>query len=98
VVKEMVRDSIPGSYEAEVRDDHGRVCTSRVYLRFCGLTVHPPVGKRKRYAPPSLTVIHAHERRMPNGRVPIRWDLLTDLPEEGLAAAVEKLDRYALCW
>ena len=62
------------------------------------MTVHPPVGKQKRYPPLSLTVIHAHERGTPEGREPIRWDLLTDLPVEDLAAAVEKLDWYALRW
>jgi hypothetical protein len=62
------------------------------------MTVHPPVGKQKRYPPLSLTVIHAHERGAPEGREPIRWHLLTDLPVGDLAAAVEKLDWYALRW
>src|SRR5262249_33687242 len=39
-----------------------------------------------------------HERGAPEGRAPIRWSLLTDLPVEGLTAAVEKLDWYALRW
>jgi hypothetical protein len=98
VAKKMAREPIRGSHEVEVRDDHGRVSTARVYLRFCRMTVHPPVGKRKRYPALSLTAIHAHERGTPEGREPIRWDLLTDLPVEDLAAAVEKLDWYALRW
>ena len=32
------------------------------------------------------------------GREPIRWKLLTDLPVEDLAAAVEKLNWYASRW
>ena len=63
-----------------MRDDRGRLSTARVYLRFCPMTVHPPVGKQKRYTTLSLTVIHAHERGKPEGREPIRWHLLTDLP------------------
>jgi hypothetical protein len=98
VAKKMAREPIRGSHEVEVRDDHGRVSTARVYLRFCRMTVHPPVGKQKRCPPLSLTVIHAHERGTPEGREPIRWDLLTDLPVEDLTAAVEKLDWYALRW
>jgi hypothetical protein len=94
----MAREPIRGSHEVEVRDDRGRVSTARVYLRFCRLTVHPPVGKRKRYPALSLTVIHAHERGQPAGRDPIRWDLLTDLPVANLASAVEKLNWYALRW
>lgn len=50
VAKKMAREPIRGSHEVEVRDDHGRVSTVRVDLRFCRMTVHPPVGKRKRYA------------------------------------------------
>src|SRR5262249_43825816 len=44
------------------------------------------------------TVIHAHERGTPEGREPIRWNLLTDLPVGDLAATVEKLNWYALRW
>jgi len=98
VAKKMAREPIRGSHEVEVRDDHGRVSTARLDLRFCRMMVHPPVGKQKRYAPLSLTVIHAHERGTPEGREPIRWNLLTDLPVGDLAATVEKLNWYALRW
>jgi hypothetical protein len=98
VAQKMAREPIRGSHAVEVRDDRGRVSTARVDLRFCRMTVHPPVGKRRRYPPLSLTVIHARERGTPEGREPIRWDLLTDLPVRDLAAAVEKLDWYALRW
>ena len=67
-------------------------------MRFCRLTVHPSPAKRKRYGPLSLAVIHAVERGLPTGREPIRWKLLTDLPVDDLAAAVEKLDWYAMRW
>jgi hypothetical protein len=98
VAKKMAHEPVRGSHEVEVRDDHGRISTARVDLRFCRMTVHPPVGKQKRYPPLSLTVIHAHERGAPEGREPIRWELLTDLPVEDLAAAVEKLNWYASRW
>ena len=98
VAKVMKRQPIRGTHEVEVRDNHGVVSSARVHVRFCRVTVHPPVAKRKRYGPLSLTVIHAHERGTPTGREPIRWKLLTDLPVEDLAAAVEKLDWYAMRW
>ena len=98
VAKVMKRQPIRGTHEVEVRDNHGVVSSARVHVRFCRVTVHPPVAKRKRYGPLSLTVIHAHERGTPTGREPIRWKLLTDLPVENLAAAVEKLDWYAMRW
>jgi hypothetical protein len=55
-------------------------------------------GKQKRYPQLSLTVIHAHERGKPEGRDPIRWHLLTDLPVTSLSVAIEKLTWYASRW
>jgi hypothetical protein len=98
VAKVMRRQPIRGTHEVEVRDDRGAVSTATVQVRFCRVTVHPPVSKRKRYGPSSLTVIHAHERGTPAGRDPIRWKLLTDLSVENLAGAVEKLNWYASRW
>jgi Transposase DNA-binding len=98
VARKMAREQIRGEHAVEVRDDHGRVSTARVALRFCRMTVRPPVAKQGRYPALSLTVIHADERGSPEGRDPIRWRLLTDLPVDDLPAAVEKLDWYALRW
>ena len=98
ISKKMEREPIRGIHEVEVRDDHGRVSTAKVHVRFCRMTVHPPIGKQKRYPTLSLTVIHADERGTPAGREPIRWRLLTDLPVDDLAAAIEKLDWYAQRW
>ena len=98
VARKMAREPIRGEHEVEVRDDHGRVSTARVALRFCRMTVHPPVAKQRRYPALSLTVVHADEQGAPVGRDPIRWRLLTDLPVDDLPAAVEKLDWYAMRW
>jgi Transposase DNA-binding/Transposase DDE domain len=98
VARKMAREPVRGDHEVEVRDDRGQVSTARVSLRFCRMTVHPPVAKQSRYPALSLTVIHADERGTPVGREPIRWKLLTDLPVEDLASAVEKLDWYASRW
>jgi hypothetical protein len=38
-----------------------------------------------------LTVIHAVEPNAPKGRKRIEWKLLTDLPVESCAEAVEKI-------
>src|SRR5262249_48892336 len=65
-----------GSHGAEARAARGGVAAAGLDWRFCGMMAPPPVGKQKRYAPLSLTVIHAHERGTPEGREPIRWNLL----------------------
>ena len=98
VAKGMAREPISGSHEVEVRDDKGRVSIARVDLRFCQMTIHPPIGKQNRYPSLRLTVIDAQERGKPKGRQPIHWKLLTDLPVPDLAASVEKLDWYAMRW
>jgi hypothetical protein len=94
----MEREPVRGDHEVEVRDDRGRASTARVDLRFCRMTVRPPIGKERRYPSLSLTVLHADERGTPEGREPIRWRLLTDRPVDDLASAVEKLDWYAHRW
>jgi Transposase DNA-binding len=98
VARLMAREPIRGTHEVEVRDDRGRVATATVRVRFRRLTVHPSPAKRKRYGPLALTAIYAFERGTPADREPIRWKLLTDLPVADLAAAVEKLDWYAMRW
>ncbi len=98
ISREMEREPTRGDHEVEVRDDRGRVSKAKVSLRFCRMTVHPPIGKHRRYPALSLTVIHAHEDGAPEGREPIRWKLLTNRPVEDLASAIEKLDWYAQRW
>jgi hypothetical protein len=91
----MGREPVRGDHEVEVRDDHGRVSMAELDVRFRRLTVHPPIGKQRRYPTLELTAIHADERQAPTGREPIRWRLLTDLAVEDLKSATAKLDWYA---
>jgi hypothetical protein len=94
----MSRVPILGVHEVEVRDARGRAATAEVELRVRRMTVRPPIGKQGRYPALSLTVIHAHERGAPEGREPIRRDLLTGRAVAGLPDAVEQLDWYAHRW
>jgi hypothetical protein len=92
ISKKMEREPIQGTHEIEIRDHQGHISLVKVHLRFCRMTVHPPIGKHKRYPTLSLTVIHAHERGTPQGRDPIQWKLLTNLPVDDLSSAIEKLE------
>ncbi|HEY2156806.1 MAG TPA: IS4 family transposase [Isosphaeraceae bacterium] len=98
IARKMRREPIRGEHEVEVHDDRGRASTAKVDLRFCRMTVHPPIGKQRRYPALSLTAIRAHERGTPAGREAIRWNLLTNRPVEDLTSAIEKLDWYAQRW
>jgi hypothetical protein len=46
----MAREPARGEHAVEVGDDRGRVSTARLRLRFCRMTVLPPVAKQGRYA------------------------------------------------
>ena len=91
----MGREPVRGVHEVEVRDDHGRVSSAELDVRFRRLTVRPPIGKERRYPALELTAIRADERGAPAGREPIRWRLLTNLAADDLEAATGKLGRYA---
>jgi len=67
-------------------------------LKYKRVGVLPPIGKARRYPPLSLTVIHATEVDPPEGRKPIDWKLLTDLPVESPDQAIEKLAWYSMRW
>ena len=96
--KIMKREPIRCTHVIEVLDQHRRPVEATLRLRFCKMTIHPPIGKHKKYQPLSLTVLHVHERGKPTGREPIRWKLLTDLPVDDLDSAIEKVDWYAQRW
>lgn len=71
---------------------------AELHVKFAAVRTLPPVGKQKRYSPQLLTYIHALEVDPPGDRSAIDWKLVTNLPVEDLAAAIEKLGWYALRW
>ena len=98
VSRKMQREPVRGLHEIKVLDQHRRLVSAKLRVRFCEMTVHPPIAKRKTYAPLRLTVIHADERGKPRDREAIHWKLATSLPVPTLDSAVEKLDWYAQRW
>lgn len=98
IAKKMQRESIQGTHQIEVLDAKRRPIEITLQLRYSQMTVHPPIGKHKKYPPLSLTVIHAWEQGKPKGRKPICWKLLTDLPVDSLESAIEKVDWYSQRW
>ncbi len=98
IARRMNREPIQGTHQVEVLDAKRRSIQVELQLRYSQMTIHPPIGKHTKYPPLSLTVIHAWERGKPEGRKPIYWKLLTDLPVENLESAIEKIDWYAQRW
>ena len=100
VAQAMEEQPVKAVHRIEVRDDKnkGKVSTAVLDIRYQKMTICPPIGKEKRYRNLELTVIHAIERGQPEGRKPIKWKLITNLPVKCKADAIEKLDWYALRW
>lgn len=66
-------------------------------IRFACVTLRPPCLKEAQ-APLTLWAVEAREVRPPPSTLPICWRLLTTLPVETVAAAVEKVRWYAQRW
>jgi len=89
---------VKGLRRVEVRDKDGKVSEAVLEIRYCRTVVLPPIGKQNKYPSLILTVIHAQERGTPQGRDPIDWKLLTDLPVRSRKDAAEKIRWYAQRW
>jgi hypothetical protein len=98
IAEQMAKTAVRGRHRVELRDKQGRPFAATLDLRYCRMTVRPPIGKQKCYPPLALTVIHAREPRCPKGRERLEWKLITNLPVRSLRDATEKLDWYALRW
>ncbi len=69
-------------------------------IRFATLEIAPPSThpRRKQLPDLRLTAVLAEEEDPPAGQKPVRWWLLTTLPIEGLADAVQAVTWYTLRW
>lgn len=94
VATEMAEVAVAGHHRVEIADGSW----ARLALKYKRISVLPPIGKAKRYPPLSLTVIHATEVDPPEGRKPIDWKLLTDLPVASPDDVIEKMTWYSMCW
>lgn len=98
IATEMADVDCKGLHRIEVRDRHGKMSEAVLELKFRRILVQPPLYKQRRYPALELTVLHATERGKPKGRDAIEWKLITNLPVNTRAQAIEKLQWYALRW
>jgi Transposase DNA-binding len=98
VADEMAEVRVKGLHRIEFRDAKGRPHQALLEIRYRRLRVWPPVAKQRHYPPLTLTVIHATERGEPADRPRVEWKLVTDLPVNSRADAIEKIDWYAMRW
>jgi hypothetical protein len=89
---------VRGLHRIRVRDKRGDSSEAILEIKYRRIRVLPPIGKHKQYPELLLTVIHAQERRTPRGREKIDWKLITNLPVDSRAQAIEKLEWYSMRW
>ncbi len=87
-----------GSHEVRFRDAQGKKHRAVLSVRHVTITVRPPIRKQRRCPHQNLQIIHTEELDPPEGRAPVFWKLITNLPVETHADAVHKLEWYAMRW
>ncbi|VWX50811.1 IS4 family transposase [Novosphingobium sp. 9U] len=98
IAQVMEGTSPSGTHEIQFRDGQGKQHRAVLSIQHATMTVRPPIGKQKKYRHQDLQIIHAEEIDPPEGRAPIYWKLITNLPVTSHADAVHKLEWYALRW
>jgi hypothetical protein len=98
VAEVMKRTPKRGVHRLLLQDKNGESSEAMLAIKYRPIQVLPPIGKHKDYPALNLTVLHAAERGTPKNREKVDWKLISDLPVESLAEAIEKLDWYALRW
>lgn len=98
IAKVMAQVQSSGTHEVRFRDVQGKAHCAVLSVRHAMMTVRPPIGKQRKYRHQNLRIIHAEELDPPEGRAPVFWKLITNLPVATHADAVHKLDWYALRW
>lgn len=98
IARVMAATQSSGTHEIRFRDAKGKPQHARLAVRHATMTVRPPIGKQRKYQHQTLQIIHAEELDPPEGRAPVFWKLITNLPVENHAQAVHKLNWYALRW
>lgn len=98
IAKVMAEVQSSGTHEVRFRDAQGKDHCAKLSVKHATMTVCPPIGKQRKYRHQNLQIIHAEEFNPPEGRAPVFWKLITNLPVATHADAVHKLDWYALRW
>ena len=96
IAKVMAEVQSSGTHEVRFRDAQGKDHRAVLSVRHATMTVRPPTGKQRKYRHQDLQIIHAEELDPPEGRLPVCWKLITNLPVETHADAIDKLEWYAL--
>jgi len=95
---EMKATRVKGTHRLQLKTREREASEAVLNIKYRRVQVLPPIGKKDRYPQLALSVIYAKEIGRPKGRDPVNWKLITDLPVDSLADAIEKLTWYSLRW
>ncbi len=98
IARVMAEVQSSGVHEIQFRDAQGKGHRAVLSVKHATLTVRPPIRKQRKYPHQDLQIIHAEELDPPEGRAPVFWKLITNLPVTTHEEAVHKLEWYALRW
>jgi hypothetical protein len=98
IAEELAQTAVKGVHRIEYRGGRGEECEAVLEIRYGRLKVLAPSNKPHAHPALELTVVHAQERDAPAGRAPLEWKLITNLPVDSAAQAIEKIDWYAMRW
>ena len=94
----MAQTPLMATHDVRFVNAKGKEETASLEIKYREICVLPPIDKQRRYPKLNLTVLHAYETAAPEGRKPINWKLITNLPVSSRRDAIEKLDWYAVRW
>jgi hypothetical protein len=77
IATEMKEVLVQGLQHVQVRDEKGDLSEAILEIKYRRIRVLPPLGKHKQYPELLLTIMHAQERGIPQGREKIDWKLIT---------------------
>ncbi len=98
IAKIMAKTKVAGLHCVKTKDKAGNDYEAKLQVKYCRMTLHPPIGKQSRYPSLEVSVIYAYEENPPAERERLEWKLVTDLPVNSLQDAIEKLDWYTQRW
>ena len=93
----MAQIAVQGLHRIEFCGPQGQDCEATLEIKYGRVTVPAPSDKNG-MPQLELTVVHAQERDAPASRAPLQWKLITNLPVDSEAQAIEKIDWYAMRW
>lgn len=97
IAEQMQQVAVQGLHRIAFRSHLGEECEATLEIKYQRLIVPAPSDKNT-LPELELMVVHAHERNPPSNRPPLQWKLITNLPVESEAQAIEKIDWYAMRW